>query len=88
MTDDRFSEIRQAIDELDSQLVETVNARLRLVNELWQLKREQGVHRSDPGREAAMRARLADQNAGPLSSDGLDALVTEILALMREELGR
>jgi len=36
---------------------------------------------------AALRAELATSNAGPLSADGLEALVDELLALTRRELG-
>jgi chorismate mutase len=65
-----------------------VNTRLALVRELWSLKRELGLDRVDPGREAAIRAALAAANGGPLTSEGLDELVSEILALTKRELDR
>ena len=85
---DRFAEIRESIDATDREIVALVNARLELVQELWALKRERGLHQVDPGREAALRASLASANAGPLSPEGLDRLVTELLALTKDEMRR
>jgi chorismate mutase len=57
------------------------------VTELWRLKAELDLPLFDGGREQLLRDRLAAANGGPLSSDGLDRLVAEILALTRRELG-
>ena len=84
---DRFEELRALILANDRRIVEAVNARLALVEELWRLKRERGAELVDSGREQALRAALADANGGPLSPDGLDGLVTELLALTKRELG-
>jgi len=82
-----MSRIRDEIDATDTEIVAAVNRRLRLVTELWQLKRELHVDRLDPGREQALRARLAGENGGPLSEAGLERLVDELLALTKDELG-
>ena len=79
--------LRDAIDDNDRAIVGAVNARLRLVAELWELKREQGLDRLDPDRERRLREQLAGANEGPLSQTGLDRLVTELLALTKSELG-
>ena len=83
----RFDELRAEIAANDRAIVESVNARLRLVGELWRLKDERGDARLDPDREARLREALAAANAGPLSADGLDRLVDELLALTKDELG-
>lgn len=85
MNDD-VDRLRAAIDENDRAVVEAINRRLRLVAELWRLKRELRVDRFDPDRERNLRAELAAANDGPLSRAGLDRLVTELLALTKEEL--
>jgi chorismate mutase len=82
-----FDELRRRIAENDRALVAGVNERLRLVAELWALKDEQGAKRVDPDREARLREALAVSNEGPLSAEGLDRLVTELLALTKRELG-
>ena len=84
---DAFEELRGRIAENDREIVALVNARLRLVAELWRLKEEQGAPRLDPEREARLRASLAAANPGPLTAEGLDRLVGELLALTKHELG-
>ena len=78
--------IRAQITANDGAIVSAVNERLRLVAALWQLKREIGADQLDPRRELALRDELAALNTGPLSADGLDRLVTELLALTKQEL--
>ena len=85
--DDRFAELRRLIGENDHAIVAAVNERLRLVAELWRLKEEQGAGRLDPERERRLREELRAANAGPLSTDGLDRLVAELLELTKRELG-
>jgi chorismate mutase len=86
-TDDRFAELRRLIGENDRAIVEAVNARLRLVGELWRLKAERGDTRLDPEREQRLRDELRAANDGPLSAEGLDSLVGELLELTKRELG-
>jgi len=78
--------LREAIDANDRVIVDAVNARLRLVSELWQLKRALQVDRLDPGREQTLREALVVSNAGPLSVEGLQRLIDELLALTKAEL--
>ena len=84
---DAFEQLRARIAENDRQIVARVNDRLRLVAELWRLKEAEGAPRLDPEREARLRASLAAANEGPLSGEGLDRLVAELLALTKNELG-
>lgn len=83
---DRFDEIRREITANDRRIVEAVNTRVQLVTELWEIKRERGLERVDVGREQALRDSLAASNGGPLSSAGLDELITALLELTKREL--
>jgi chorismate mutase len=83
----RIDELRARIGTNDAAIVLAVNERLRLVTELWRVKEELGKERLDPDRERRLREELAAANDGPLSAEGLDALVTELLALTKRELG-
>lgn len=85
--DDRFAELRRRIGENDRAIVDAVNLRLRLVEELWRLKEERGDARLDPERERRLKEELRAANEGPLSADGLDRLVGELLELTKRELG-
>jgi chorismate mutase len=84
---ERLEELRARVAANDRAIVAAVNERLRLVEELWRLKDEQGADRLDLDRERRLREHLTDANTGPLSAEGLDALVTELLALTKRELG-
>ena len=85
--DERFAALRRLIGENDRAIVEAVNTRLRLVEELWQLKAERGDARLDQEREQRLRDELRAANDGPLSAEGLDRLVGELLELTKRELG-
>jgi chorismate mutase len=78
--------LRAAIGQNDRVIVAAVNERLRLVSELWRLKRELGIDLLDPDRERSLRSELGSANEGPLSAQGLDDLVGELLALTKREL--
>lgn len=86
--DDPIRTLRAELSALDERIVEAVNRRLELVLELKQVKEERGVGFLDPARERWLRTLLGDANRGPLSSEGLDELVTELLALTKREVGR
>jgi chorismate mutase len=81
-------ELRGRISALDRQVLELVNERLRLVEELWRLKAERGYDTVDAGREQQMLAELEDANSGPLSRDGVRELQQELLALTKRERAR
>jgi chorismate mutase len=84
---ERFEEVRARIVENDRRIVAAVNERLRLVNELWALKAGLALPLQDENRERRLRELLAETNTGPLTREGLDDLVTELLALTKRELG-
>jgi len=85
---DRFADLRRSIDGVDERILAAVNERLRLVEELWRLKTELGVDRVDPGREQEIRDGLRAANAGPLTDEGVDELIAELLALTKREQQR
>jgi len=85
---DPLAGLRDRIGANDRAIVAAVNERLRLVTELWRLKAAHGAPRLDPDRERRLREELAAANTGPLSAQGLDALVSELLALTKRELDR
>jgi chorismate mutase len=84
---DRFDEIRREITANDEAIVAAVNRRIALVTELWQLKDALGYATVDPDRERLLRKHLAASSTGPLSLEGLDQLVTDLLDLTKKELG-
>ncbi len=85
---DELRELRSRIDAADARIVGAVNERLGLVEQLWRLKTERGIERLDPGREQEIRSALRAVSSGPLTGEGLDELVTALLALTKREHSR
>ena len=89
MTDDStIRAIRDEISELDRGIVRAVNQRIELVDSLKEYKRENGLPFLDPDRERELLAELERLNEGPLTSEGLQELVSTILELTKRELDR
>jgi chorismate mutase len=86
--DEYVTRARREISDLDRQLVELVNKRLKLVSQLWRYKDEHGLDHVDPAREEWMLQYLHRLNRGPLSADGLAELHHAVLDLTKRELSR
>jgi chorismate mutase len=78
--------LREQIAERDRAILEAVNARLRLVDELKRHKDAEGIDFVDPEQEERLLQALEQANAGPLSRDGVRQLFSEMLALTKREL--
>lgn len=78
-----LSRYRQEIDALDLRLLDLLNRRMRLVQEVGRIKVQLGLDTFDPGREEAVCKRLVENNAGPLSDASVRAIYREILAASR-----
>jgi chorismate mutase len=85
---DELRALRGEIDAVDRRILAAVNERLALVARLWGVKEERGVGRLDPGREQAILDALRETNAGPLSDEGLQELVEDLLTLTKRERER
>ena len=85
-SDPTVERLREELAHQDRAILEAVNARLRLVEELRRYKEEAGLPFVDPEQERRLLDRLAAANTGPLSEEGLRELFREILALAKREL--
>jgi chorismate mutase len=86
--DEYVSRVRRDISDIDRQLVELVNKRLKLVSQLKRYKEEHGIGFVDLAREEWMLQYLSRMNRGPLSADGLSELYHELLDLTKREVTR
>jgi chorismate mutase len=77
---------RDEITALDVRLLSTINARIKAVKGLAQYKEERGMSFVDPDREAWLVAYLKRVNSGPISDEGLEELMTFVLALVKDEV--
>jgi chorismate mutase len=85
MTDPVVEQIREQITSADRSLVETLNKRLKLVQQLRRYKERHGLAFLDPAREEWMLRYLTRANRGPLSAEGLEELYAHILELTKRE---
>ena len=83
MSDHRIKSLRRAIDGIDEQLLELINRRLRLAQEIGGLKKEMGRQVVDPDRESTLIQRLVQKNPGPLNDSNLYHIFREIITVSR-----
>ena len=75
-----IGELRQAIDEIDEKILDLVNQRLSLANQIGEFKKQGGIQITDSGREKEILNRLLEKNNGPIGADGLGNIFKAIIA--------
>jgi len=75
--------LRDAIDEIDVQILELVNRRLLIARRIGELKQRSGLPVEDRLREREVLQRLQKQNKGPLAPDALNSLFRVLMAAGR-----
>jgi chorismate mutase / prephenate dehydratase len=81
-----LAEYREQITAVDGELLEAINRRLALVQELHAHKAEEGIPQRDLDREQALVRALQEANGGPLSDAGVAAFFEFVIALTRTEM--
>ena len=85
-TDAALGDLRELLAVNDLALLDLVNRRLDLVDQIKQRKAELGVEFIDPEREAWLLDHLRAANNVRLSDEGLRELLTTVLDLTKREL--
>ncbi len=70
---------RAEIDQIDEKLLELLNRRARVAEEIGQLKRVHKMPVVDGNREAQVLQRLRHQNQGPLDTRGVSTIFRRII---------
>ncbi len=83
--DEPLQELREQVSDNDRAIVEAINRRLELVAEIKRYKESNGIEFLDPGREAWLLEDLRRANRGPLSDEGLERILKELLDLSKRE---
>ncbi len=78
-----IDEIREQIDLLDVSLLELINKRAQLARQIGQIKGTTGSVVYQPEREQAVLQHAQARNTGPLSSEAVRRLFTEIMSACR-----
>ena len=78
-----LAELREQIDDVDSQLLELLNRRARLSVAVGEAKKQVSGKVFDPAREARLLERLAERNAGPLRKEHITSIWRAVLSASR-----
>lgn len=74
-----LDELRVSIDDVDRRIVELLNERTRVVEEIGRVKRESGLPVYEPKREDAVFQNVTASNAGPLTPGSLRRIFERII---------
>ena len=74
---------RTSIDVIDLQILELLNERTRVVEQIGAVKRECALPVYEPKREEAVFRNVIDHNAGPLPGDAVRRIFERIVDEMR-----
>jgi len=78
MSNAELDVLRERVDEINLKLLELINERGTLVQEIGKAKEAQGVIRYDPVRERHMLNLIAEHNQGPFETSTLQHIFKEI----------
>ena len=86
MTDDgQLEQLREQVSDNDRAILDAINRRLELVREIKRYKESKGIAFVDPDREARLLEDLRRANRGPLSDEGLQRILADLLDLSKRE---
>lgn len=78
MSHQELDNLRTRVDELNLEILQLINERAGVIQEIGKLKEKQGVNRYDPLRERHMLNLLKDNNVGPLPQSTVEHIFKEI----------
>ncbi len=78
-----LAQYRDQIDELDLRLLELLNERTRVVEQIGQVKESMRLPIYEPKREDAVFLNVTSHNTGPLTPDALKRIFERIIDEMR-----
>ena len=79
----RLEEFRVLIDDLDRRIVELLNERTRVVEEIGRVKREARLPIYEPKREDQVFANVTLCNGGPITHEAVRRIFERIIDEMR-----
>lgn len=78
MSNQELDQLRKQVDEMNLKLLDTINERAKLVQEIGRVKETQGVYRYDPVRERGMLDLIKENNNGPFEHSTVEHIFKEI----------
>ncbi len=83
MSDDKLKPLRVQIDAIDAQILDLLNRRARVAQEVGHVKAKTNAPVFRPEREAQVLRKVADNNPGPLDSSDVQTIFREIMSSCR-----
>jgi chorismate mutase-like protein len=83
MSREKLDECRIRIDALDLEILDLLNQRTRIVEEIGRVKQELSLPIYEPRREDDVYRNVVQHNRGPLSEDALRRIFERIIDEMR-----
>src|SRR5690606_30073607 len=81
--DDKLKPLRQQLDAIDIQILELLNQRARVAQEVGHVKAETDAPVFRPEREAQVLRSAAERNPGPMLSADVQTIFREIMSACR-----
>jgi len=78
-----LAKYRDEIDAIDRQLLDLLNRRTRVVEEIGRVKDSHGLPIYEPKREQDVFRNVTTHNSGPLTTDALERIFERIIDEMR-----
>jgi len=83
MSMEELAECRRKIDALDMRLLELLNERTRIVEQIGRIKQHLALPIYEPRREEDVFRNVTANNSGPLSSEAVKRVFERIIDEMR-----
>lgn len=80
----KVRELRERVDEVDSELIRALSERARIVQEIMVLKAEAGAPVYDPRREEEILRSVVERNPGPIYDSSMRDIFELILHRIRD----
>ncbi|SDB81225.1 bifunctional 3-deoxy-7-phosphoheptulonate synthase/chorismate mutase [Shouchella lonarensis] len=78
MNHEQLEELRESLDRVNLAILEQINMRAEIVQQIGEIKRAQGMTRYDPIRERVMLDLIATHNRGPFPTTTMQHLFKQI----------
>ena len=78
-----LAECRTRVDEVDRELVDLLNRRTQIIEEIGRIKKEAAMAIYEPNREVLVFENITAHNRGPMTADGVKRIFERIIDEMR-----
>ncbi|MGC9326427.1 MAG: chorismate mutase, partial [Candidatus Hinthialibacter sp.] len=77
--DEKLNKLRQSIDDIDEKILDLLNQRAKVAQEVGKIKNHHDTDFYIPSREKAVMKRLREKSAGPLPREAIESVFREVI---------